>query len=162
MAVTWITVGVEGCQRWGKEGPLFLFLCFWIVWNVYQHFEELGGRGWHLLSLGSCFVDVFFSFLKFIFNWRIITLQCFFGFCCATTWISYMYTYIPSLLSLPPPSQPSGSSQRTKLSSLCYAAASGYFSFYIGVCLIYNAVFISGVQQSHLVCIYFLSDSFPI
>jgi len=42
------------------------------------------------------------TFLKFNFNWRIIALWCGVGFYFTTTWISYMYTYIPSLLSLPP------------------------------------------------------------
>ena len=42
-----------------------------------------------------------FLFLKFIFNWRIIVLQCCIGFCHTTTCISYKNTYIPSLLSCP-------------------------------------------------------------
>ena len=36
------------------------------------------------------------------FNWRIIALQCYVGFCCTKTWISYKYTYFPFFLSLPP------------------------------------------------------------
>ena len=40
----------------------------------------------------------FFCFLI----WKIIALQCCVGFCYTTTWISYKYTYIPLLLSLPP------------------------------------------------------------
>ena len=41
-------------------------------------------------------------------------------------WISYMYTYIPSLSSIPPTpsSHPSKSSQSTELSFLCYIAVS--------------------------------------
>ena len=33
-------------------------------------------------------------------------LQCCFNFYCTTKWISYMYTYIPSLLDLPSSTQP--------------------------------------------------------
>ena len=40
--------------------------------------------------------------LKFIFHWMLIALQCCVGFCHRTMWISHKYTYIPSLLNLPP------------------------------------------------------------
>ena len=40
------------------------------------------------------------------FNWRIIALQTFAVFCQTSTWISHRYTYIPSLLNLPPFSLP--------------------------------------------------------
>ena len=43
-----------------------------------------------------------FSFLKFIFSWRITALQYCVGFCCISTWICHRYTHIPSLLKLPP------------------------------------------------------------
>ena len=61
----------------------------------------------------------------------IIALQCCISFCCIAIWISHMYTYIPSTLRpLPTPLQShlSRSSQRTKLSSLCYIAASHQIS----------------------------------
>ena len=47
-------------------------------------------------------------FLKnlFTFYWRIIVLQNFAVFCQISTWISHRYTYIPSLLNLPPISLP--------------------------------------------------------
>ena len=45
---------------------------------------------------------VFFFFNLFIFNGRIIALQYWVGFCHTSTWISHRYTYVRSLLSLPP------------------------------------------------------------
>ena len=44
----------------------------------------------------------FFCGTSFFFNWRKIALQCCVGFCHMTVQISHNYTYIPSLLSLPP------------------------------------------------------------
>ena len=42
----------------------------------------------------------------FIFNWRITALQYCIGFCHTSVWISYRYTYAPSLWKLPPSSHP--------------------------------------------------------
>ena len=46
------------------------------------------------------------SFCYFIFNWGIIALQYYVGFCHTSTLISHRYTYVPSILSLPPTSHP--------------------------------------------------------
>ena len=46
---------------------------------------------------------VFNSFLKYLFfYWRIIALHNCVGFCQTLTWISHRYTYVLSLLNLPP------------------------------------------------------------
>ena len=42
-------------------------------------------------------------FYKLKKNWSIIVLQCCISFFCTMKWIRYTYTYIPSLLSIPPP-----------------------------------------------------------
>ena len=47
-----------------------------------------------------------FVLFLFIFNWRIIVLQYYVGFCHTSTWISHRYTYVPSLLNLPPTFHP--------------------------------------------------------
>jgi len=63
----------------------------------------------------------------YIFNWRLIALQCCAGFCLQQCESAVSWHTSPSLWSLfptTPPSQPSGSSQGTELSSLRYAAAS--------------------------------------
>ena len=36
----------------------------------------------------------------FIFNWRVIVLQCCVGFCHTTTWVSHKHTYVSSSLNL--------------------------------------------------------------
>ena len=98
-----------------------------------------------------CFKSCSFDFLLlFFFNWRKIALRCFVGFCRTAMWISYKYTHIPTLLSLPPPgpSCPSRSSQSARLGSVCYTAASHQFSaLHVGV---------------HLCWCYFLHLSWPL
>ena len=42
------------------------------------------------------------SFVFIFFYWRIIALQNCVVFCQTSTWISHRYTYVPSLLNLPP------------------------------------------------------------
>ena len=58
------------------------------------------------------------------------TLQCCVGFCRTTMQFSRNYTYITSLLSLPPSRHitPPGSSQSMKQGSLCYTATSHQLS----------------------------------
>ena len=49
----------------------------------------------------SVFVVVVVVF-NLLFNWRITALQYCVGFCHISTWSSHSYTYVPSLLNLPP------------------------------------------------------------
>ena len=65
--------------------------------------DTVSGRktGWDLMDQGCLCIDNFLK--KFVFNWRIIALQCCIGFLCTTVWISCKYTCIPSFLNLPAP-----------------------------------------------------------
>ena len=71
-----------------------------------------------------CLLEPLFSFKNlFLFNWRIIALQCCVGFCHTSTWLCHRYTYVLSLLNLPPPPSPSHRSrllQSPSLSSLSH------------------------------------------
>ena len=87
---------------------------------------------------------IFFLF----FNWRIIALQCWVGFCLTATRIShnYMFEYIPTLLNLPPttPHPTPKLSQNTRPGSLYYIAASHWLSIlhmvvYVAQCFFLNS-----------------------
>ena len=98
------------CNSWGSELSLFTTTCCLIdlcsssrckSHNLATQFVRflkgnLGMIYGHLLTSYSIYS--FLLFKNFIFNWRIIALQCCVGFCWAT-WISYKYTYISSLLT---------------------------------------------------------------
>ena len=66
---------------------------------------------------------LYVEFFKFIFNWRIISLQYSVGFCHTSTWISHRYTYVPFLLNLPPTSylymEYFTDIEKSKISSVC-------------------------------------------
>ena len=55
-----------------------------------------GKCGWHSASILTSFCWAFLKKL-FIFNWRIIALQCSVGFCHTSTWINHRYTAVPPL-----------------------------------------------------------------
>ena len=61
-------------------------------------------------------------FLKLIFNWRIIALQYYVGFCHISTCISLRCTYVPSLLTSFPPPNPPSCHRAPDLSSLHHTA----------------------------------------
>ena len=104
------------------------------IFNSFIHFCLLSGSESSCLELALikyCWMNKCFNckhtlltygynclvFLNlFNFNWRIIALQYCVGFCHTAAWISHRYTYVPSLLNLPPTSHPSRLLQR------CYRA----------------------------------------
>ena len=57
---------------------------------------------WHLVCLPKGKLPMLQGLFFLIFGWRIMVLQRCVGFCHTTMWISRKYTYIPSLLNLPP------------------------------------------------------------
>ena len=98
-------------SKWCKLKYRLLYLeefCNCPIWAKFPDFysaiiqqQQLKwNRGPPLSSLS------YFYLFKFIFNWWKIALQCYVGFCGATTCISHKYTHIPFLLDLPSPAQP--------------------------------------------------------
>ena len=80
-----------------------------------------------------------FYLFSIFFNWNRVALQSCVSFCCTTMWISCKNTCMTSLLSPAPtlPSNPSRSSQRTELRSLCSTDASHELSiFHTRVCVL--------------------------
>ena len=76
---------------------------------------------------------VVFKLLLFavVVSGKIVVLQCWVNFCCTMKWLIHIYTYILSLLGLPPtqpPILPSRSSQSMELSFPCILT-----SVYMGV-----------------------------
>ena len=74
---------------------------------------------WWPTNIWNSFFFFNFIFLKNVFKWRKIALQCCVGFCHTTTQISHNHTCIPSILRLPPLPPP----YIARLDSLCYRAA---------------------------------------
>ena len=97
-------------------GLLRAFLCslspiaMVTVWSMFSKMAQIS-RDFILYSRS----DLLHSFFNlFIFNWRIIALQCCDGFCHTSKWISHKHTYVRSLFNLPPtPSHLSRLSQST-------------------------------------------------
>ena len=102
-----------------KQGPLFFpcwdfsLRCLLFLWSTGFSSCDIQAQllcgMWDLPEPGiklmsSALASRFFFF--FFFNWRIISLQHCLDFCHTSTCIDHRYTYIPSLLNLPPTSHP--------------------------------------------------------
>ena len=82
----------------------------------------------------------------FIFNLRIITLQYCDDFCHTSVWISHSFTYVPSLLNLPPsPSHPSRLSQ-----SPGFGFPVSCSKFPLAICFAYGNIYVS-VRLSQII-----------
>ena len=60
----------------------------------------------HVSCLSFFVIVLVFCLNLFILNWRIIALHYCVRFCRTPIWISHRYTYVPSLVNLPPTSHP--------------------------------------------------------
>ena len=104
------------------------------LWIRFSFAYQVSIQKRRMYSLFSLFGLDWIYFILFIFNWRIIALQCCVSFCCRATWTSCKYTYVPSLLNLPAPpapSHPSRLSQGTGLGwtpCVMYQLATGCFT----------------------------------
>lgn len=110
---------------------LFIFINSHIPLSTFLQFISLVINSLKTLSMSWSF-----TYSLTLFNWSVIELQCCVTFWCTTMWISYVCTYILSLLSLPLPTRSphaSGSSQSSELSSLCHTAASHLLFFHMVV-----------------------------
>ena len=102
-------------------------ICYWISNNIISSCDSaMYSKQMEYSHRLFCCLHFLFNLNLFVFNWRIIALQCCVGLCHTTAWISHRYMQVHFLLSLPPTSSPIPPlCQRAQdLSSLLYDAGS--------------------------------------
>ena len=77
----------------------YMFLCDSVFFSTFKKLSWNIHKIQYFTHFYSLFLKLIY-FLKLIFNWRIIALQYYVGFCHKLTWISHRYTYVPFLLIL--------------------------------------------------------------
>ena len=86
-----------------SHNAFFSFVCGISSYSIWNHScwppHHQTRLNYSFRSLGNG-ISFLFSFLKIMFNWRIIALQYCVGFCQTSTWINHRYTYVPTLLNL--------------------------------------------------------------
>ena len=98
--------------------------------------SRMSGRRWIITPLwlsGSWrfFFCIVLLRILFFFNWRLITLQYFSGFCHTLTWISYGFTCVPHPdppSYLPPHPTPHGHPRTPDLSTLSHSSNLDWWS----------------------------------
>ena len=76
-------------------------LCYYCHLHCQRLHHRFSSKAHRLFVFYFCFLYMPWTYVKIWkknFNWSIIALQCCVSICCTITWISYMYTHIPSHL----------------------------------------------------------------
>ena len=133
-----------------------------VIWNKWSSFELFLCFTQFLAQASIC--------LNYFFNWRLITLQYWGGFCHTFTWISHGYTCVPHPeppSHLPPHLIPQGHPSAPALSTLSHASNLNWRSISHMIIFMFQCISLKSshphlLPQSPKVCDQFLSISFTI